>query len=728
MSDQKQADALASNEAKVMKKPQADYTSWIESILIVAKHYRLECSKENISLASHWLQDSPMSDVLRGMARQAGLTLSVVKLKKSVLTSWRLPLVVQFTDGQVAVVDTLDQQGQVGITYCGDEGVKSSISEQTLLDNVNLAVVLRPSHTVPDARIDDYIKPHDQGWFKKLVLRDWRPYGHIFIASFVVNVLGLAGILFTRQVYDRVIPAESYSTLYVLFSGVIVAIIFGFVMRNMRARITDLVGKRADLRISDRVFGHALRIKNGSRPRSTGTFISQVRELDNVREMLTSTTVTAFADMPFFLLFCWVFWYLAGSLVWIPVVAVILMVVPGLLAQGKLREYANSAMRESSLRNAMLVEAVQGNEDIKTLQAEQRFQTQWNNYNAVSADVNLRLRSLTNNLSSWTQSVQGSAFAVIVLFGAPMVIEGDLTTGSLIAASILGSRMIGPMAGLTQVLNRWQQAKVAYNSINQLMELPVDNPDGAKKVHKTVINGNYSIKEATFFYGEDSPAPALKLKQLEIQQGEKIALLGRNGAGKSTLLQVLSGMLEAKSGVVTLDGVGLAHIDPADVRRDVGLMSQNAALFHGTIRENLMLGAPMARDEDMLRVLHMTGALQFIQKLPSGLDHVIAEGGSGLSGGQRQSLLLSRLLIRNPNVVLLDEPTAAMDDTTEKLFLAQLKPWVQDKTFIVATHKMSVVNMVDRIIVVDNGQIVLDAPKADALARLSGKTRAATKA
>lgn len=726
MSDQEQLDELNAKLSEA--ETAADYTPWIDAILMVAKHYRLESSKENISLTSHWLKDSPISDVLRSMARQAGLSLSVIKLKKSELTSWRLPLVVQFKQGQIAVIDTMDQNGQVGITYSGDEGIKSSITEQELLDNVTLAVVLRPSHTVPDARIDDYIKPHDKGWFKKIVLRDWRPYSHIFLASFVANVLGLAGILFTRQVYDRVIPAESYSTLYVLFGGVLIALIFGFIMRKMRSRVTDLVGKRADLRISDRVFGHTLRIKNAYRPRSTGTFISQVRELDNVREMLTSTTVTAFADMPFFFLFCIVYWYLAGSLIWIPIIAVILMVLPGLLVQGKLRIYANQAMRESSLRNAMLVEAVQGNEDIKTLQAEQRFQSQWNNYNAVSADVNLRLRSLVSNITTWTQTVQTSMFAVTVLFGAPMVMNGDLTTGSLIAASILGTRMVAPMAGLTQVLSRWQQAKVALNSINQLMELPVDNPENEKKVQKTSVNGNYSIKNAKFFYGVDSPLAALTVKNLDIKQGEKIALLGRNGAGKSTLLQVLSGLLEAKEGVVTVDGVGMAHIDPADVRRDIGLMSQNATLFHGTIRENLMLGAPMAQDDDMLRALSMTGALEFIHKLPNGMDYVLAEGGRGLSGGQRQSLLLSRLLVRNPHVVLLDEPTASLDDTTEKQFLTQLNSWIGDKTLIVATHKMSIVNMVDRVIVVDNSQIVLDDKKAVVLAKLSGQTKTTKKA
>lgn len=714
---------LPQAESIIVEDKHIDYAPWIESILIVAKHYRLEVSKENIALTSHWLNDEPLSDVLRSMARQAGLNLSVIKLENQALSVWRLPLVVQFKDGQIGVIETIDKNGQIGIVYSGDAGIKSSIRQDELLENINLAIVLRPSHTVADSRIDDYIKPHDEHWFRKLVLRDWRPYSHIFLASFIVNILALAGILFTRQVYDRVIPAESYPTLYVLFSGVVVAVIFSFVIRKLRTKTTDLLGKRADLRISDRVFGHTLRIKNTFRPRSTGTFISQVRELDSVRELLTSTTVTAFADMPFFLLFCIVFWWLAGSLVWIPIIAVVLMVVPGLLSQGKLRKYANQAMRESSLRNAMLVEAIQGNEDIKSLQAEQRFQHQWNNYNAVSADVNLQLRSLVSNLTNWTQSIQMAAFAVIVLFGAPMVINGDLTTGSLIAASILGGRMIGPMAGLTQVLSRWQQAKVALSGINKLMELPVDHAEGTKRVHKNPIDGHYQIDKASFFYNEESPAPSLQVKSLEINPGEKIAILGRNGAGKSTLLQVLSGLMEPRQGTVKLDGISLSHIDPADVRRDISLMSQNSMLFHGTIRENLLLGAPMATDEAILKALTMTGASDFIQKIPTGLDYVIAEGGRGLSGGQKQSLLLSRTLLRDPHVLLLDEPTASLDDVTEKLFISGLKDWMKGKSLIVATHKMSIINIVDRIIVIDNGQIVLDEPKAIALAKLTGKSQ-----
>lgn len=700
-----------------------DYDVWTEAILMVAKHYRLEASKENLLLTGRWQQNENLSDVLRDLARQVGLGLRTVKLEPKLLTPWRMPLVVQFNDGQVAVMDTIDSHGTVGITYCGDEGVQSSISQDELLANVATAVVLRPSHTVPDARIDDYIKPFEKDWFKKLVLRDMRPYGHVFLASLISNVLALSTILFTRQVYDRVIPAESYSTLYVLFIGVMIAVVFSYIMQKLRTHITDLVGKRADLRISDMVFGHVLRIKNASRPKSTGTFISQVRELDGVRELLTSTTVTAYADLPFFVLFCVVFWFIAGPLVLVPIAAVVFMLLPGFLAQKKLKEYANEALRESSLRNAMLVEAIQGNEDIKVLQAEQRFQNQWNNYNAVSADVNLQLRDLVNRLTIWARSVQMAVFAVIVLFGAPMVIEGTLTTGSLIAASILGSRMISPLAGITQVLNRWQQAKVALKSINSLLELPVDNPESSKKVHLPVVHGAYEIHGAQFYYGEESEVPALRIKELEIKAGEKIALLGRNGAGKSTLLQVLAGLMEPRQGQVLIDGMAMNHIDPADVRRDVGLLSQNSNLFHGTVRENLVMGAPLARDEDILRVLDMTGAMSFIQTLPNGLDYLITEGGLGLSGGQRQALLLARLFLRNPNVLLLDEPTSALDDSTERRLMQQLHQWGSNKTMIIATHKMNLVRLVDRIIVIDNGQIVLDDERDAALAVLQGKGR-----
>ena len=696
----------------------AVFDPWIDAVLAVARHYRLDCSEENIRLEAAWSEGRPLAEVLGRLARQIGLSCRVSAFDASQLTPWRLPLAVELDDGQVAVVEAIASDGQLSVLLSGDAGLRSALPREQLLARGRTMVVLRPARAVPDARVDDYIKPYQPHWFRSIALGDFRPYGHVMLASLMANVLALAGILFSRQVYDRVIPAESMATLYVLFGGVLVAMVFDFVLRCSRVRITDLVGKRADLIASDRVFGHALRIKNSQRPRSTGTFISQIRELEHVRELMTSTTVTALADLPFFFLFCGILWYIAGPLVWVPVAALLLMVIPGLLMQKPLRRLAGEAMRESSLRSAMLVESVQGVEDIKSLQAEQRFQHQWNHYNAVTADVNLRLRFLVNTLGVWTYSLQNGVFALVVLFGAPLVMVGDLTVGSLVAASILASRMMAPMSQITQVLSKWQQAKLALASLDNIMELTVDDPGAERRIHRPVIAGNFALRQAVFQYGEGVP-PALRVEQLDITAGERIAILGRNGAGKSTLLQALAGMIEPSAGEVVVDGVRLSHIDPADVRRDLSLMGQNARLFHGSLRDNLLLGAPDASDEELLSALAISGAGEVVKKLPGGLDHMIQEGGLGLSGGQRQTLLLARLLVRQPRVLLLDEPTASFDEVAEKLFIQRLGPWLEGRTLIVATHRQSILSLVDRIIVVDNGQILRDGTKQQILGRLA---------
>lgn len=704
-----------------------DYAPWLDAVLAVARHYRLEFSAENVRIASRDGDGESTEHVLGHMARQAGLTVKFARFEESLLTPWRLPLVVQFKDGQVGVIETVASDGSLGILYSGDQGLQSSASVKSIAGKIRRVAVLRPALSVRDARVDDYIEPDNKHWFRKIILRDLKPYGHVMLATTIANTLALSGILFARQVYDRVIPAESMETLYVLFSGVMLAVVFDFIMRTMRVRITDLLGKRADIRVSDLVFGHAVRLRNSARPKSTGTFISQIRELERVRDMVTSTTILAIADMPFFFLFLVVLWAIAGPLVLVPLAAVVLLIIPGLLAQGKLAKLAGESMRESSLRNAMLVESIQGLEDIKALQAEQRFQRQWNHYNAVTADSSLKLRYLVNKLMTWTHNVQSSVFAMIVLFGAPMVMAGDMTTGSLVAASILGSRMMSPMSNITQVLSRWQQAKFALEGLDKIMKLPVDHPEGSKRVHKPVIRGGYHFRRAIFQYGEDAAEPALMVSELSIEPGERIAVLGRNGAGKSTLLQALAGALEAGSGTANLDGVCMAHIDPADLRRDIGLLSQNSGLFHGTLRENLTLGAPHANDQEILWALDMSGALELVQKMPRGLDHVIQEGGLGLSGGQRQSLLISRLLIRQPHILLLDEPTASLDEATERRFIQRLDEWSKKRTLVLATHRTSVLSLVERVLIVDGGRIVVDDSKDKALAKLSQSVNRASR-
>lgn len=574
---------------------------WLDAVLAVAAHYQIDTSRERLRVDAAWAADGMSSEDLRHcmrqMAQQAGLAVTEVAPDLTRLTAWRLPVAVQLRGGQVAVVTALTEGG-LRLLLSGDEGGESTHTLAELQPEVETMAVLRPLLSAPDSRVDSYLRPVERHWLRDIVFADLRPYGHILLASFITNLMALGGILFSMQVYDRVVPSQSEPTLYVLFGGVLLSIAFAWAMRAARMHITDMLGKRADLRISDRVFGHALRVKNSARPRATGTFVAQIRELEPVREMLTSTTAAAVADLPFFVLFCFIFWMIAGSLVWVPLAAFVLLLAPSLLAQKRLRNLAQASMRESALRNAMLVETVQGIEDIKLLQAEPRFQNQWNHYNVVNAESGLKLRALLHHLSNWMQTVQGSAFAFVVFFGAPQVMHGEMSTGVLVASSILVSRMLAPLSSVTGVLNRWQQAKMASDGLNQLMHLPVDHAEDGSRVHRPVIEGCYDFSEAVFSY--DGKTPALQVKKLQIAAGERIAILGRNGAGKSTLLQALSGLTEPVSGRLLLDDVALAHIDPADVRRDVGLLTQNARLFYGSLRENLLLGAPHASDAELM--------------------------------------------------------------------------------------------------------------------------------
>ncbi len=688
---------------------------WATAIMLIAGHYRLPCSPGMIMAAAAWQGKQTQEKALRHLARQAGLSLQFYQQDVQEISRWRLPLAVEMEDGQVGVITRFDGDDRVRVHFAGeDQPAPLAIDE--LLPAIRVIAALRPVTAAKDSRVDRYLKAVKPDWLRRLVLHDMRPYGYVMLGAFLINLLALVGILFSMQVYDRVIPAQSYPTLYVLYIGVILSVIFTYILRVGRDHVTDLLGKRADMRVSDRVFGHALRLRNSAVPRSTGTFISQLRELEAVREMVTSTTVTAIVDMPFFLLFMLVMAIIAPQLAWIAPIAVFLMVLPGVLSQKKLARLAQQNLKESTLRNAVLVESVQGLEDIKLMQAEDRFLQQWNSYIRITAQSGMEMRKVMHALISWGVTIQGLVYASVIVVGAPMVINGDITTGAIVAASLLSSRMIAPMATLCGVLARWQQVKAAKGSLDALMNLPVENSADETRIHCPVLFGHYQFTDAQFRYNSDSLTLALRIKSLTIQPGERIAVLGRNGAGKSTLLQAMCGGMELVGGELRLDNLSLPHIDLADVRRNVGLLTQNARLFHGTLRENLTLGAAHATDEAIFGALTVSGGADFIRRLPLGLDHPVMEGGVGLSGGQRQSLLLARMLLRDPNIILLDEPTAALDDHTEKAFIERLGAWLNGRTLVVATHRAAILALVDRVLVLKEGQLVMDSPKERALA------------
>ena len=426
-----------------------NYQPWLQAVFTIAKHYRIEPSEERIRLQLDWNPNQTIDDILTLITRQIGMSLRKASFSEDLINPWRLPVLVEFHSGQVAIIDKVDVDGNASVQFSGDQGLAQILTLEVLKENIRHVYILRPAKSVPDARVDEYIKPYESSWFWSIVLRDWKRYVDVMFASMLANILALATIVFSMNVYDRVIPAQSTTTLWVLAGGVLIAAIFEFSLKVARIYLSDIIGKRADLRISDRVFGHALRIKNSERSKSTGSFISQIRELEGVRDLVTSTTISAISDLPFFFLFLGIFWLIGGNLFWVMLIIVPLMIIPGLLAQKPLAKLANKGMREGAIRNAMLVEAVQGIEDIKLLRTEARFQNQWNHMNEASADVSMRQRKIVGVMSAWTQKIQGLAFAIVVLVGAFAVMKGDMSTGALVAYSMLSSCMLGPIAQIT---------------------------------------------------------------------------------------------------------------------------------------------------------------------------------------------------------------------------------------------------------------------------------------
>ncbi|WP_445004091.1 type I secretion system permease/ATPase [Halomonas mongoliensis] len=618
-----------------------------------------------------------------------------------------LPALLMLDDGSVRLlVEWRDGEAVLLLPESG--GGEECLSREALAARyTGTAVVARLAYR-PDERAGDFARERKEHWLKGPLKRRWKTWGEVGVAALMANVLAISTAIFAMQVYDRVVPTSAYDTLWILASGVVIAVIMEFLLRTLRAHLLDVTGKGLDLQLSSLLFERVMQLRLAAKPGSTGAFSSQIREFESVREFFTSSTIGAISDMPFVVLFLGVIAYIGGPVALVPLTAVVLMVLPGILAQGYLARLSRQNLREGAVRQGVLLESIENLETVKATRAEGRNLRLWEHLSADLAEVGVRVRRLSSMLGYGASMVQQLCYVGVVVVGVYRIGAGEMTIGALIACTILASRTVSPMTQVAGLLARWQHVKVAMEGLDELMQAPVERPAGRTFARKPSLLGHYQLEEVSLRYQDDGPA-ALDLKALEVRAGERVALLGGNGSGKSTLLRLMAGLGDATRGRVVLDDVNLSQIEPADRRRAIGYLPQDIALFYGTLRENLLLDGAAHDDAALMEALEAVGLGNFVRRHPLGLDLPI-QGSGSVSGGQRQAIGLARLLLQDPRIVLMDEPTSAFDQTNEKRVIDFMKRWIGGRTLVVSTHKTSLLSLVERAVVLRDGRLVMDGP------------------
>ncbi|QOL49118.1 type I secretion system permease/ATPase [Massilia litorea] len=671
------------------------------------------------------LEDSGLTPELfiRAAAR-AGLHARLARRPLAKIPDLTLPVVLLLRDRQACIL-----QGKAGETawiILPDTGGVQEIGLAELEQQyAGHLLFVRPEHRF-DARTQDSAVPRPAHWFWGVAVRSWPVYAEVLLASLLINLFALAMPLFSMNVYDRVVPNHAMETLWALSFGVMLVIVFDTLIRALRGYFIDVAGKKLDVVLSANIFERVLAIRMSARPASVGAFASNLQEFEAFREFVTSATITALIDLPFVVLFVVAMFWVGGPLGWAPLLAMPLIIGASLALQAPLARLVQTSSRLAAQRQATLVESLVGLETIKVMGAEGAVQRKWEQLIGQLGKLALRSRFLSACAVNFSSFAQQAAYLAVILVGVHLIAEDKLTMGALIACSILTGRVLAPLSQVASLLTRYHQSRDALASIDRLMNLPVERPPGKDFVHRPALQGGVEFRNVSFAYPEQT-AEALSEVSFTIRPGERVAIIGRVGSGKTTVEKLILGLYPPSEGAVLIDGTDQRQIDPAALRRDIGHVPQDILLFYGSVRDNIVLGAPHADDAAVLRAADIAGVTEFTSRSAQGLDLPVGERGEKLSGGQRQAIAIARAELMAPPLLLLDEPSSAMDNRSEELFKARLGAELADRTLILISHRASLLSLVNRLIVLDQGRVVADGPKEAVLAALAkGKLHAAS--
>lgn len=651
-------------------------------------------------------------------AERAGLAARLVKRPLGRMTGLELPAVLLLVDGRACVLAAIDRERGEATVLLAETGLGESRLALAELERLysGHALFARPRFR-QDGHLEHGVASEQRNWFWGTLFRSWRIYRDVLLASLMINLFGLTGPFFTMIVYDRVIPNLAFETLWVLALGIGTVYGFSLVLRGLRGYFVDEAGKKANLRISAALLEKVLGLRLEVRPKSIGGFSKNLQQFEAVRDFITSFSITALIDLPFMLLGLAAIWYLGGPIVFIHLAAILIMGLFALAVQAPLKKAVERSFAASAQKNAILVEGLSGIETIKMLRAESQIQRAWEEAVSYIATWSSRSRLFSTSVTHFSDFIMNLTVVGVLIAGVYRISEGQLSQGGIIALMILSRQAIAPMSQVVSLATRFHRAKAALGTLDAIMELPVERPADKSFLHRSECRGRLGFAQVDFQYPGQSGL-ALRQITLTIEPGEKVAIIGPIGSGKTTLGKLLLGLYEPTGGMVCLDDTDIRQIDPAELRRFIGYVPQDITLFRGTIRENIILGSPEVEDERILRAAELAGVSQFAGKHPKGFDMEIGEQGRGLSGGQRQSVAMARALLHDPPILILDEPSSSMDNRTETRMKTNLKNLLAGKTLVLITHRGSLLDLVERIIIIDNGAVVADGPRDQVLSAM----------
>ena len=683
----------------------------LECLYLTCRLKKQACSRSSL-LEGLPVEEQLSPDLISRAAHQVGIRAKQVKRALSEMDNKLLPMILLLNNDDACVlVELKSEQSQVVVIHpaISNEPQTMKWSELDAIYSGE-CFQLRVAHRF-DKRIETVLEDYTEHWFWGTIIRSAPIYKDVLSATLLINVFALASPLFIMNVYDRVVPNAAMETLWALVVGVGLIFIFDFIIKKLRHMFLEVAGKKSDILLSSKIFAKTLSMKMAVRPKSVGAFASNLREFDSVRTFITSTSMIALADFPFVILFLAVIYFVGGSLVLVPLLTLPVIILYGIITQFAVQRAVEKTYKLGAQKNALLIESLSGIETIKCLGAEGHLQHDWEQAVGHTAFWSQKSRIISASTGHFSQLVQQLTMVFIVVYGAYLIADLELTMGALVACVMLSGRIAAPIAQLANLLANYQQTKTAFISLDGIMKQPDESVSAEQsRVHIAKMQGKLQFNNVAFAYPEKT-LNALNDLSFSIKSGDSVGIIGRVGSGKTSLARLLLGLYEPAEGSVLVDNIEIRQADLSDVRRNISYVDQSPTLFYGTLKDNVAYGKSLVEDWQVLDALQVAGLESMVNSDPKGLDQEVGEQGSNLSGGQRQAVAIARAILRDSPVYILDEPTSAMDNLSEDLVKKRLQEKLQGKTVLLITHKMSMLSMVDRVIVMDAGRIIADGPK-----------------